>query len=64
MSRIEKLRDLPPKSIILFEASHDQNQIETIADLLSLLQDHKGVYVSSNMPTSDLIEKLQIYNLI
>jgi archaellum biogenesis ATPase FlaH len=59
----EKLRSVPPKSIVIVEASPEKDQMKLISDFLKLKQDDNGIFVSSNRPTSDLIEKLATYHV-
>lgn len=63
MSKIEeKLKAIPPKSVVVIETPSEENQIRLIADFLKFRRGDEGIYVSSNRPTNDLIEKLSIYN--
>lgn len=63
MSEIEeRLKGVPPKSVLLLETRLEENQMMLIADFLKFRQNDKGIYVSSNRPTNDLVEKLQTYN--
>jgi archaellum biogenesis ATPase FlaH len=57
----EKLKGVPPNSIVLLEIPFEMNQLELIASFLKFSQKDKGIYVSSNRPVSDLIEKLVAY---
>jgi len=59
---IEKLKSVPPKSIVLLETSLEENQMRLIADFLKFSRNNKGIYVSSNRPTNDLVEKLLTFN--
>lgn len=63
MSKVEdKLRGIPPKSVVMVETPLEENQIGLIADFLKFSRNEKGIYVSSNRPTNDLIEKFLTYN--
>lgn len=62
MSKIEeKLKGVPPKSIVIVDTPLEENQIGLTADFLKFRRNDKGIYVSSNRPTNDLIEKLLVY---
>jgi len=63
MSRFEeKLKGIPPKSVVMLETSPEENQIRLIADFLKHRRRDKGIYVSSNRPTNDLVEKFLTYD--
>jgi len=64
MSKIkEKLKGIPPKSIVMLETPLEENQMRLIADFLKFRRSDKGIFVSSNRPTNDLVEKLLNYNI-
>jgi len=58
----EKLKGVPPKSIVIIETPIEEDQMRLIADFLKFRAGDKGIYVSSNRPTNDLIEKLLAYS--
>ncbi len=63
MSKIEdRLKATQPKSVILLETQLEENQMRLTADFLKLRRENKGIYISSNRPTNNLIEKLLTYN--
>lgn len=63
MSKVEdRLKGVPPNSVVLLESPLEENQIKLIADFLKFRRNDKGIYVSSNRPANDLIEKLLTYN--
>ena len=63
MSKVEeKLKAVPPKSVIIVETPLEENQIGLIADFLKFSRNEKGIYVSSNRPVNDAVEKLLTYN--
>jgi archaellum biogenesis ATPase FlaH len=59
----EKLKAVPPKSVIVIEVSPEEDQMRVVADFMKLKQNGKGIYVSSNRPANDLIEKLLSYDV-
>jgi len=59
----QKLKQVPPKSVIMFEASSEQDQMKLIADFLRARKNDGGMYVSSIRPANDLIEKLLTYDV-
>jgi len=58
----EELEGLPPKSIVLFEIPIEEDQMRLTASFLKFRRNDNGIYVSSNRPANDLVEKLQTYN--
>jgi len=63
MSKIkEKLKGIPPKSIVMLETPLEEDQMRLVADFLKFRRSDKGIFVSSNRPTNDLVEKLLTYN--
>lgn len=64
MSKLEeKLKGVPPKSVVIVEVSPEEDQMRMMADFLKFRRNDKGIYVSSNRPTNDLLEKLLTYNV-
>lgn len=64
MSKLEeKLRGVPPKSVVIAEVSPEEDQIRIVTDFMKFRQNDKGIYVSSNRSTNDLIEKLSAYDV-
>jgi KaiC/GvpD/RAD55 family RecA-like ATPase len=62
MSKVEeKLKAIPPNSIVILESPPEENQMSIIADFLRSKASDKGIYVSSNRATTDLSEKLLTY---
>jgi len=57
----KKLADVSPQSIVILEFPAEQNQMKLAADFLEFKgkTGSYGVYVSSNRPTNNLIEKLK-----
>jgi len=63
MSKVEEeLKSVPPKSVALLETPLEENQMRLVAEFLKFRRNDKGIFVSSNRPTNDLIEKLPSYN--
>ncbi len=54
----EKLKDVPPKSIVLLETPVRENQMKLIASFVKSRPNDKAIFISSNRPTNDLVEKL------
>lgn len=64
MSKLEeKLKGVPPKSVVIVEVPPEEDQMRVVADFIKSRQNDKGIYVSSNRPADDLIEKLLTYNV-
>jgi archaellum biogenesis ATPase FlaH len=59
----EKLANVSPMSIVILEFPAEENQIKLAADFLKFKEKtgSYGVYVSSNRPTNNLIEKVKDY---
>jgi archaellum biogenesis ATPase FlaH len=59
----EKLANVSPGSIVILEFPAEENQIKLAADFLKFKEKtgSYGVYVSSNRPTNNLIEKVKDY---
>nr|MDO8097637.1 hypothetical protein [Candidatus Njordarchaeota archaeon] len=62
MPKIEdRLRRIPPKSVVMLEVPAEENPMKVIADFLKFRQNDSGIYISSNRPTKDLADKLEGY---
>ncbi|WXG44582.1 MAG: ATPase domain-containing protein [Promethearchaeati archaeon SRVP18_Atabeyarchaeia-1] len=57
----DRLKRVVPKSVVLLEVPVSENPMKIVADFLRYRQDDKGIYVSSNRSTKDLVEKLRVY---
>jgi KaiC/GvpD/RAD55 family RecA-like ATPase len=57
----DKLKRIAPKSVVLIEVPANENLMRTIAGFLRYRQNGKGIYISSNRPTEDLLEKLKVH---
>lgn len=59
----EKLANVPPRSIVVLEVSAEENQMKLVAEFLKSKEKtgSYGVYVSSNRPTTNLVEKVTDY---
>jgi KaiC/GvpD/RAD55 family RecA-like ATPase len=57
----DKLKHTAPRSVVLIEVPANENPMRTIADFLRYRQNGKGIYISSNRPTKDLLEKLKVH---
>jgi KaiC/GvpD/RAD55 family RecA-like ATPase len=56
----DRLRHIVPKSIVLLEVYADESPMQVVADFLRFRQNDKGIYISSNRPTKNLIEQLNV----
>lgn len=59
----DKLAKVSPGSIVILEFPAEENQIKLATEFLKLKEktDSYGVYVSSNRPTNNLVEKVNDY---
>jgi KaiC/GvpD/RAD55 family RecA-like ATPase len=54
----DKLRHIAPKSIVLIEVRAAENPMQVLADFLSFKGSDKGILISSNRSTKNLVEQL------
>ncbi len=57
----DRIKRIAPKSVVLLEVPADEDTMDMVADYLKYRQDDKGIYISSNRPTKDLVEKLRAH---
>jgi KaiC/GvpD/RAD55 family RecA-like ATPase len=58
---VERLKGVPPKSVVILEVPSEEDPMKLISDFLRFKQNDKGIYVSSNRSTKGLAEKLLVY---
>lgn len=56
----DRLKRVAPRSIVLVEVHANENPIQVLADFLAFKNGGKGIYISSDRPTKNLIEQLNI----
>jgi KaiC/GvpD/RAD55 family RecA-like ATPase len=56
----DRLKRVAPRSIVLIEVGAAENPIKVLAEFLESKGDDKGIYISSNRPTKNLVEQLNI----
>jgi KaiC/GvpD/RAD55 family RecA-like ATPase len=57
----ERFNHIAPKSIVLLEVPAKENPMKIIATFLRHRQGDSGIYISSNRPAKDLVEKLSYH---
>jgi len=58
----ERLKGVPPRSVVILEIPPEENQMRLTAEFLKFERKDKVIYISSNRPANNLIEKLLTYN--
>jgi archaellum biogenesis ATPase FlaH len=58
LSLIERMKETPKKSVVLVKLAPDEDLLAVTADFLRYRASDKGIYVSSNRPIADLMDRI------